>query len=54
MSLVITSLLQAIGDGGQGWGNLILYVFGTKQLRDKLLWCGRSKGSPKISEQHGP
>ena len=37
--------LQAIGDGGQGWGNFILYVFGTKQLRDKM-FCYQSQDNP--------
>ena len=28
--------LQAIGDGGQGWGNAILYVFLSPTIRQKL------------------
>ena len=28
--------LQAIGDGGQGWGNAILYVFLSPTMRQKL------------------
>lgn len=30
---------QAIGDGGQGWGNFILYVMVSKKVRNKLLTC---------------
>ena len=29
-------LFQAIGDGGQGWGNAILYVFLSPTIREKL------------------
>lgn len=29
-------LPQAIGDGGQGWGNAILYVFLSPTIREKL------------------
>ena len=34
---------QAIGDGGQGWGNAILYIFLSPVIRQRLLgeWCGR-------------
>ena len=28
--------MQAIGDGGQGWGNAILYVFLSPTIREKL------------------
>ena len=28
---------QAIGDGGQGWGNVILYIFASEKLRKRLL-----------------
>ena len=31
------STLQAIGDGGQGWGNCILYTFLSSEIRKKLL-----------------
>ena len=27
---------QAIGDGGQGWGNVILYIFASEKLRKRL------------------
>jgi hypothetical protein len=30
------SILQAIGDGGQGWGNAILYVFFSPEIRRRL------------------
>ena len=41
--------MQAIGDGGQGWGNAILYIFASKIVRKRLfgwmwralLWCWR-------------
>ncbi|KAL5491498.1 hypothetical protein EMCRGX_G016797 [Ephydatia muelleri] len=29
--------LQAIGDGGQGWGNAILYIFNSPKIRNLLL-----------------
>lgn len=29
-------LLQAIGDGGQGWGNAILYIFLSPTMRRRL------------------
>ncbi len=34
---------QAIGDGGQGWGNAILYIFLSSVIRERLLgeWCGK-------------
>lgn len=38
-------ILQAIGDGGQGWGNFILYVFSTKQLRDKMFCSCKTRSS---------
>ena len=28
--------MQATGDGGQGWGNCILFVFASKELREGL------------------
>ena len=31
------STLQAIGDGGQGWGNCILYTLLSSEIRKKLL-----------------
>ena len=31
-----TLSFQAIGDGGQGWGNAILYVFLSPTIREKL------------------
>lgn len=35
--------LQAIGDGGQGWGNAILYIFLSPIIRERLIgeWCGK-------------
>ena len=30
------SLMQAIADGGQGWGNCILFVLASKELREGL------------------
>lgn len=37
------SFLQAIGDGGQGWGNAILYIFMSPVMRERLIgeWCGK-------------
>ena len=34
---------QAIGDGGQGWGNAILYIFLSPIIRERLIqeWCGK-------------
>lgn len=43
--LSILAYLQAIGDGGQGWGNFILYVFSTKQLRDKMFCSCKTRSS---------
>ena len=36
--LALNNLLsqQAIGDGGQGWGNVILYIFTSEKLRKRL------------------
>ena len=33
---------QAVGDGGQGWGNAILYIFLSPVIRERLIgeWCG--------------
>ena len=33
---------QAVGDGGQGWGNAILYIFLSPMVRERLIieWCG--------------
>lgn len=28
--------MQAIGDGGQGWGNFILYVLASEKIRNRL------------------
>lgn len=28
--------MQAIGDGGQGWGNFILYVLASGKIRNRL------------------
>ena len=33
----LNSLPQAIGDGGQGWGNAILYIFNSPKIRNLLL-----------------
>jgi len=30
-------LFQAIGDGGQGWANAILYIFSSKTMREKMI-----------------
>ena len=34
--------MQAIGDGGQGWGNAICYIFLSPVMRARLVgeWCG--------------
>ena len=32
-------LLQAIGDGGQGWGNFVLYILASDKIRNRLLRC---------------
>lgn len=29
--------IQAIGDGGQGWGNVLLYVLASDKIRTRLL-----------------
>ena len=33
----LNSLPQAIGDGGQGWSNAILYIFNSPKIRNLLL-----------------
>ena len=35
-TVYIMCFSQAIGDGGQGWGNAILYVFLSPTIREKL------------------
>lgn len=30
---------QAVGDGGQGWGNALLYIFLSPKLRGRLFGC---------------
>ena len=37
LSLFPHSPPQAIGDGGQGWGNAILYIFNSPKIRSLLL-----------------
>ncbi len=46
MPLIIQNFIllqkQAIGDGGQGWGNAILYIFLSAKLRGRLFgWLYR-------------
>lgn len=43
------TLPQAIGDGGQGWGNALLYVFLSSTIRQELfcLTCLRAKCCPR-------
>lgn len=43
MVFKVLAILQAIGDGGQGWGNAILYIFLSPVIRERLIgeWCGR-------------
>ena len=40
--------IQAIGDGGQGWGNFILYVVVSEKIRKKLLTCCLLKKQPPM------
>lgn len=39
----VIGILQAIGDGGQGWGNAVLYIFLSPIIRERLMmeWCGK-------------
>lgn len=46
-SLSPSPQIQAIGDGGQGWGNFILYVMVSDKIRNKLLGCCRRRHKPK-------
>ena len=39
------SFPQAIGDGGQGWGNFILYVMVSGKVRNKLFSCCTGKSA---------
>lgn len=39
VGFMLLSFLQAIGDGGQGWGNFILYVIVSDKVRSRLLTC---------------
>lgn len=32
-------IIQAIGDGGQGWGNFVLYILASGKIRRRLLSC---------------
>lgn len=47
---------QAIGDGGQGWGNVILYIFTSEKFRKRLFgWkpvCVRD--SKQVDHQKKP
>ena len=47
------TLPQAIGDGGQGWGNALLYVFLSSTIRQELfcLTCLRVKFCPRKSDR---
>lgn len=48
------AVLQAIGDGGQGWGNFILYVMVSDKIRTRLLagCCKkRNRGNPHPHNQ---
>ena len=44
----LPSIHQAIGDGGQGWGNAVLYIFASSQIR-KRLFCDPCKSCMKMS-----
>lgn len=33
---IYLSPFQSIGDGGQGWGNILLYVFSSPKIRQRL------------------
>lgn len=54
--------LQAIGDGGQGWGNFILYVLASGKIRNRLFgWmvdclpcCNRGTVEASTEEPHHP
>jgi len=37
--------LQAIGDGGQGWGNLVLYIVASDKIRNRLFTCRKEQKS---------
>ena len=39
---------QTIGDGGQGWGNAVLYIFASSKIRKKVL-CDLCKSCIKMS-----
>jgi len=41
--------MQAIGGGGQGWANAILYIFLLPTIRNRLFHCElwRSIGTPR-------
>ena len=32
-------LHQALGDGGQGWGNVFLYILSSPKIRERLFYC---------------
>lgn len=44
--------MQGIGDSGQGWVNMILFVLLTKQVRDSFLRLFCCKSVMRVNEQH--
>lgn len=43
MHVYLILLYQAIGAGGQGWTNAILYIFFSPKIRQRLLCCFSTK-----------
>lgn len=44
--------MQGIGDSGQGWVNMILFVLLTKQVRDSFLRLFCCNSLMRLNEQH--
>ena len=38
---LLPSCIQSLGDGGQGWGNIFLYVIFSPKIRERLFYCIR-------------
>lgn len=57
----VNPILQALGDGGQGWGNFILYVLASSKIRNRLFgWlidrlpcCSKSEMTEEITPKPG-
>jgi len=44
-------LFQALGDGGQGWANAILYIFSSKIMREKMIVNPAKRMKEKVTKR---